>query len=227
MPRVLSGIQPTADSFHLGNYLGPCATGWPCRTPTSVSTWWSTCAITVPVDPETLRARTRSSYAQLVAAGIDPQRGDCLRPGPGAGTRRTRLGHAVPDRVRRGVPHDAVQDKASRQGTDTASVGLFTYPILQAADILVYPRGRGAGGRGPTPAPGAHARPGAAAAAGSGTPHRPRPFIGVKDTARVVDLQDPTSKMSRSPYRLDVSSCSMTPRRSKKLNARSRTRWAR
>ncbi len=199
MPRVLSGIQPTADSFHLGNYLGALR-NWVAMQDTHECFYMvvDLHAITVPVDPETLRARTRSSYAQLVAAGIDPQRAtvfaqsqvpehaelawvmQCLT-GFGEASRMTQF-----------------KDKSSRQGTDTASVGLFTYPILQAADILVYRADEVPVGEDQRQhleltrdlAQRFNGRFG-------DTLTVPRPFI-VKDTARVVDLQDPTSKMSKS-----------------------------
>ena len=138
-PRVLSGIQPTADSFHLGNYLGALR-NWVAMQD-AYETFYTIVdlhAITVPQDPEVLRANTRVSYAQTIAAGVDPARSAvfvqshvpehaqlawvlmCLT-GFGEASRMTQF-----------------KDKAGKQGTSAASVGLFTYPILQAADILLY-----------------------------------------------------------------------------------------
>lgn len=138
-PRVLSGIQPTADSFHLGNYLGALR-NWVAMQD-DYETFYTIVdlhAITVPQDPEVLRANTRVSYAQTIAAGVDPTRSAvfvqshvpehaqlawvlmCLT-GFGEASRMTQF-----------------KDKAGKQGSSAASVGLFTYPILQAADILLY-----------------------------------------------------------------------------------------
>ena len=73
--RVLSGIQPTADSFHLGNYLGALRQ-W-VALQDSYDAFYCVVdlhAITVPYDPQTLRRRTRVAAAQLFAAGLDPER---------------------------------------------------------------------------------------------------------------------------------------------------------
>ncbi|MDQ0377415.1 tryptophan--tRNA ligase [Amycolatopsis thermophila] len=138
-PRVLSGIQPTADSFHLGNYLGALRQ-W-VRMQDTHETFYMVVdlhAITVEQDPKVLRQRTRVSAAQLLALGVDPERSalfvqsqvpehaqlswvlECLT-GFGEASRMTQF-----------------KDKAAKQGSEHASVGLFTYPVLMAADILVY-----------------------------------------------------------------------------------------
>ncbi len=137
--RVLSGIQPTADSFHLGNYLG-AVRQWVDLQDEYEAFYFipDLHAITLPQDPKDLRARTRRAAAQLLAVGIDPERStlfvqshvpehaqlawvlNCLT-GFGEAGRMTQF-----------------KDKSARQGSDHASVGLFTYPILQAADILLY-----------------------------------------------------------------------------------------
>src|SRR5438105_4494901 len=73
--RVLSGIQPTADSFHLGNYLG-AVKQW-VRLQDTHETFYMVVdlhAITVEQDPKVLRDRTRASAAQLLALGVDPDR---------------------------------------------------------------------------------------------------------------------------------------------------------
>ncbi|MEI8083085.1 MAG: tryptophan--tRNA ligase, partial [Actinomycetes bacterium] len=136
---VFSGVQPTSDSLHLGNALG------------AVSQWVGLqddyrsffCvvdlhAITVPQDPAVLRRRTLLTAAQYLALGIDPGRSTvfvqsqvpehaelawvlgCFT-GFGQASRMTQF-----------------KDKSLRQGADTTTVGLFTYPVLQAADILLY-----------------------------------------------------------------------------------------
>ena len=73
--RVFSGIQPTADSFHLGNYLG-AVRQWVDLQETRDAIYCvvDLHAITVPYDPALLRRRTRVAAAQLIAAGLDPER---------------------------------------------------------------------------------------------------------------------------------------------------------
>jgi tryptophanyl-tRNA synthetase len=138
-PRVLSGIQPTAHSFHLGNYLGAVRQWVPLQdTHEAFYCVVDLHAITVEQDPAQLREFTRASAAQLLALGIDPQRStlfvqshvhehaelgwvmSCLT-GFGEASRMTQF-----------------KDKTARHGTDRTTVGLFTYPILQAGDILLY-----------------------------------------------------------------------------------------
>lgn len=198
-PRVLSGIQPTADSFQIGNYLGALRR-W-VSLQDSHDAFYCVVdqhAITVEHDPQVLRHRTLLSFAQLLAVGLDPQRStvfvqshvpehaqlawilECLT-GFGEASRMTQF-----------------KDKSQREGNDRATVGLFTYPVLQAADILIYQ----------------------AAGVPVGEDQRqhleltrdlaqrfnatygptlvvPEPLI-VKDTAKVLDLADPTAKMSKS-----------------------------
>ncbi|MGY1784067.1 tryptophan--tRNA ligase [Geodermatophilus sp. SYSU D00698] len=139
LPRVLSGIQPTAGSFHLGNHLGALRQ-WVALQETTEAFYCvvDLHAITLPQDPAELRRNTLVSAAQLLALGVDPQRStlfvqshvpqhlqlswvlECLT-GFGEAGRMTQF-----------------KDKSQREGTASASVGLFTYPVLQAADILVY-----------------------------------------------------------------------------------------
>jgi tryptophanyl-tRNA synthetase len=138
-PRVLSGIQPSAGSFHLGNYLGALRQ-W-VSLQDSAEAFYCVVdlhAITVPQDPADLRRNTLVSAAQLLALGVDPERStlfvqshvpehlqlswvlECLT-GFGEASRMTQF-----------------KDKSQREGATGATVGLFTYPVLQAADILVY-----------------------------------------------------------------------------------------
>lgn len=138
-PRVLSGMQPTADSLHLGNYLGALKQWVTLQEDYDVFYFVADLhALTVEYDPQVLRARTRATAAQFLAAGVDVDRATlfvqshvpehtqlqwvlgCLT-GFGEASRMTQF-----------------KDKANRGGTDRASVGLFTYPVLQAADILLY-----------------------------------------------------------------------------------------
>jgi tryptophanyl-tRNA synthetase len=198
-PRVLSGIQPTADSFQMGNYLGALR-HWVSLQDTHEAFYCvvDQHAITVEHDPAVLRQRTLLSFAQLLAVGLDPSRStvfiqsqvpehaqlawilECLT-GFGEASRMTQF-----------------KDKSQREGNDRATVGLFTYPVLQAADILIYQASGVPVGEdqrqhleltrdlaqrfnatyGPTLVV-------------------PEPLI-VKDTAKVLDLADPTAKMSKS-----------------------------
>jgi tryptophanyl-tRNA synthetase len=139
LPRVLSGIQPTAGSFHLGNHLGALRQ-W-VRLQEDTEAFYCVVdlhAITVAQDPAELRRNTLVSAAQLLALGVDPERStlflqshvpehlqlswvlECLT-GFGEASRMTQF-----------------KDKSQREGTSGTSVGLFTYPVLMAADILVY-----------------------------------------------------------------------------------------
>ncbi|WP_299952342.1 tryptophan--tRNA ligase [uncultured Modestobacter sp.] len=138
-PRVLSGIQPTADSFQLGNYLG------------ALRQWVSLqddhdafyCvvdlhAITVEQDPAVLRRRTLVSAAQLLALGVDPARSTLFVQSHVP--EHAQLGWVLQCLTGFGEASRMTQfkDKSQRQGSGSTTVGLFTYPVLQAADILLY-----------------------------------------------------------------------------------------
>lgn len=138
-PRVLSGIQPTADSFHLGNYLG-AVRQWVQLQDEHDAFYFipDQHAITLPQDPKLLRERTRLAAAQLLAIGIDPARSTLF------------VQSQVPEHAQLAWVLNCItgfgeagrmtqfKDKASKQGTEQAGVGLFTYPVLMAADILLY-----------------------------------------------------------------------------------------
>ena len=139
--RIYSGAQPSADSMHLGNYIG-AVNNWVALQddPNNECLFFipDMHAITVPQNPEELRERTRLTAAQYIASGIDPTRTplfvqshvpehaqlawvlNCFT-GFGEASRMTQF-----------------KDKSQKQGAENASVGLFTYPILMAADILLY-----------------------------------------------------------------------------------------
>ncbi len=198
-PRVLSGIQPTADSFHLGNYLG-AVRNW-VALQDDYDAFYCVVdlhAITVEQDPATLRRRCRIAAAQLLAAGLDPQRCslfvqshvpehaqlawvlDCIT-GFGEASRMTQF-----------------KDKSTRHGVGATTVGLFTYPVLMAADILVYQADYVPVGEDQRQhleltrdlAQRFNSRYG-------DTFTVPNPYI-LRDTAKIMDLQDPTAKMSKS-----------------------------
>src|SRR5258708_18203059 len=138
-PRVLSGIQPTADSFHLGNYLGALRQ-WVALQDSHDAFYCvvDLHAITVPQDPAVLRQRTRIAAAQLFGAGLDPDR--CTVFVQSQVAEHAELAWVLECLTGFGEASRMVQfkDKSARSGADAASVGLFTYPILQAADILLY-----------------------------------------------------------------------------------------
>jgi tryptophanyl-tRNA synthetase len=137
--RVLSGIQPTADSFHIGNYLG-AVRQWVSLQDTHDAFYCvvNQHAITVEHDPRTLYERTYVSVAQLLAAGLDPQR--CTLFVQSHVAEHSQLAWVLSCITGFGEASRMTQfkDKASRQGSERATVGLFSYPILQAADILLY-----------------------------------------------------------------------------------------
>lgn len=198
-PRVLSGMQPSADSLHLGNYLGALV-NWVKSLDDFDAFFFvpDMHAITTGHDPAALRERTRRTAAQYIAGGIDqdaatlfvqshvPEHAqlawvlNCIT-GFGEASRMTQF-----------------KDKSSKGGQESASLGLFTYPVLMAADILLYQP---------------HAVPVGddqrqhvelARDLAQRFNHRfgetfrvPEPLIQ-KEGARIYDLQDPRSKMSKS-----------------------------
>ena len=199
MPRAFSGIQPTADSFHLGNYLG-AVRQWVAMQDSHDAFYCvvDLHAITVPQDPAGLRQRTRIAAAQLFAAGLDPQR--CTVFVQSHVAEHTELEWVLGCLTGFGEASRMIQfkDKSSTQGQDQASVGLFTYPVLQAADILLYQADQVPVGEDQrqhlelsrTLAHRFNHRFGPTFTA-------PRPYI-LADVAKIYDLQDPTAKMSKS-----------------------------
>jgi len=139
LPRVLSGIQPTADSFHLGNYLGALRQ-WVALQDGHDAFYCvvDLHAITVEQDPAVLRRRTMVSAAQLIALGVDPARSTLFVQSHVP--EHAQLGWVLQCLTGFGEAGRMTQfkDKSQRQGTASTSVGLFTYPVLQAADILLY-----------------------------------------------------------------------------------------
>ena len=138
-PRVFSGIQPTADSFHLGNYLG-AVRQWVALQESHDAFYCvvDLHAITVPQDPSGLRQRTRVAAAQLFAAGLDP--GRCTVFVQSHVPEHTELTWVLGCQTGFGELSRMTQfkDKATKGGAAQASLGLFSYPVLQAADILLY-----------------------------------------------------------------------------------------
>ena len=198
-PRVLSGIQPTADSFHLGNYLG-AVRQWVAMQETH-ETFYCVVdlhAITVEHDPKLLRRRTRVSAAQLLALGIDPDRATLFVQSQVP--EHAQLGWVMQCLTGFGEASRMTQfkDKSAKQATDRISLGLFGYPSLQAADILCYQANHVPVGEDQRQhleltrdlAQRFNSRFGK-------TFTLPEPYI-LKDAAKIYDLQDPSAKMSKS-----------------------------
>ena len=198
-PRVLSGIQPTADSFHLGNYLG-AVRNWVSLQETHDAYYCvvDLHAITMGHDPAELRRRTRVSVAQLLALGLDPER--CTLFVQSHVPEHAQLGWVLSCITGFGEAGRMVQfkDKSAKAGQDSTTVGLFTYPILQAADILLYQADQVPVGEDQRQ----HLELTRDLAQRFNTRFGrtftvPAAYI-VKDTAKITDLQDPTAKMSKS-----------------------------
>jgi tryptophanyl-tRNA synthetase len=192
-------MQPSADSLHLGNYLG-ALNNWVAMLE-EFNAYYMIAdlhAITVPQDPKQLLANTRRTAAQYIAAGIDPSKSalfiqsqvpahaqlawvlNCIT-GFGEASRMTQF-----------------KDKSQKSDSDSASVGLFTYPILQAADILLYQPKKVPVGEDQRQhleltrdlAMRFNSRFGEIFTV-------PEAHI-LKETAKIYDLQNPTAKMSKS-----------------------------
>ena len=119
-PRLFSGMQPTYDSLHLGNYLGALVQ-WVALQETHDAVYCvvDLHAITVEVAPDQLRDRTRRTAAQYLAAGIDPEPLDPVRAEPRARARPAAVGARLPHRLRRGLPDDPVQGQVGQAGRRT------------------------------------------------------------------------------------------------------------
>ncbi|THV39685.1 tryptophan--tRNA ligase [Glycomyces buryatensis] len=196
-PRVLSGIQPTSDSFHLGNYLGALRQ-WVALQDTADAFYCvvDLHAITVDHDPKVLHERSRVSAAQLLALGLDPER--CTLFVQSQVPEHPMLGWILGCETGFGEASRMTQfkDKSSKQ--ERTTVGLFTYPVLQAADILLYQTDQVPVGEDQRQ----HLELSRDLAIRfNGTYGRtftvPDPYI-VKETATIKDLTDPAKKMSKT-----------------------------
>lgn len=139
-PRVLSGIQPTGDrGFHLGNYLG-AVHQWVAMQEEADAFYCvvDLHALTVAPEPDELRRRSRESVAELLAVGLDPER--CTIFCQSQVPQHAELGWILGCLTGFGEASRMTQfkDRSARYGGERVSVGLFTYPIQQAADILLY-----------------------------------------------------------------------------------------
>ncbi len=138
-PRVLSGIQPTADSFHFGNYLGALRQWVDLQAEHEPFFFIADLhAITVEQDPKVLRERTLRAAAQLVAMGIDPARSAVFVQSQVPEHAAALLGPQCLTGFGEARRMTQFKDKSAKGSEGAARVGLFTYPVLQAADILLY-----------------------------------------------------------------------------------------
>ena len=197
--RILSGIQPTSGSFHLGNYLG-AVKQW-VDLQTSHDAFYCVVdlhAITVQVDPKILHERSLSSTAQLLALGLDPDK--CALFLQSHVPAHNQLAWVLECQTGFGEASRMTQfkDKSQKAGADRTVVGLFTYPILMAADILLYQANQ-------IPV-GEDQRQHIELTRDLGQRFNstfkeiftiPEPYI-MKVAAKINDLQDPTSKMSKT-----------------------------
>ena len=198
-PRVLSGIQPTADSFHLGNYLG-AVRQWVALQDDHDAFYFvpDLHALTVEYDPTTLAARTRNAVAQLLALGLDPDR--CTLFVQSHVPEHAQLEWVLGCITGFGEASRMTQfkDKTAKQGAERATVGLFTYPILMAADVLLYQADRVPVGEDQRQ----HLE--LTRTLAQRFNHRFGPTFVVPDAyilpevARIADLQDPAIKMSKT-----------------------------
>src|SRR6476646_8127515 len=198
-PRVLSGTQPTADSLHFGNYLGALRQWVDLQQDYQPFFFIADLhAITVEQDPKVLRERCLRAAAQLLAMGIDPDRSAIFIQSQVPA--HAQLGWVLQCLTGFGEARRMTQfkDKSAKGGEGAASVGLFTYPVLQAADILLY-------------------RPHFVPVGEDQRQHLeltrdlaqrfnhrfkktfrlPEPYI-LKETAKIYDLQEPRNKMSKT-----------------------------
>jgi tryptophanyl-tRNA synthetase len=132
-------MQPSADSLHLGNYAGALLQWRDMQDDfDAVYCVVDLHAITVPQDPNALQAQTRRTAAQYIAAGIDPNKSVLFVQSHVPA--HAQLAWVLNTITSFGEASRMTQfkDKSQKQGADSSSVGLFTYPILQAADILLY-----------------------------------------------------------------------------------------
>jgi len=138
-PRLFSGMQPSADSLHIGNYIGALLQWKELQvTHDAVFCVVDLHAITIPQEPAALREATRRTAAQYIAAGIDPDHSILFVQSHV--TAHPQLAWVLNSITGFGEASRMIQfkEKSQKQGPDGTNVGLFTYPVLQAADILLY-----------------------------------------------------------------------------------------
>ena len=196
-PRSLSGMQPTSDSLHLGNYIGALINWVELQERTDAFYFVADLhAQTVPTDPEVIRRRTRITAAQFIAGGVDPERSAVFCQSHVR--EHTEVAWILSCQTAFGEMNRMTQFKDKTAKGQNANVGLFYYPILMASDILLY-------------------RPEYVPVGDDQRQHLeitrdlatrfntrfgetfvvPEPYI-LKESARIMDLQEPAQKMSGS-----------------------------
>jgi tryptophanyl-tRNA synthetase len=198
-PRLFSGMQPSADSLQIGNYIGALLQWKEMQVShDAIFCVVDLHAITVAQDPAELREATRRTAAQYIAAGIDPELSTLFVQShvPAhpqlAWVLNSITGFGEASRMTQ------FKDKSAKQGSDATTVGLFAYPTLMAADILLY-------GAETVPV-GEDQRQHIELTRDLATRFNSRfgetfviPEAQIqKATAKVYDLQEPTNKMSKS-----------------------------
>lgn len=136
--RVFSGIQPTGE-LHLGNYLGAVRTWRTQIEEAKEETMFCVVdahAITVPYDPKDLRARIDGFAIDLIACGVDPEKTTLFVQSDVR--EHTELAWYLASVTPMGDLGRMTQFKDKGEGKDFVSTGLFTYPVLMSADILLY-----------------------------------------------------------------------------------------
>ena len=196
MTRVLSGIQPTGD-FHLGNYVGALRQWVPAQHEhDSFFCVVDLHALTFEHDPAVLAAKTLESATVLLAAGIDPEVSTLFVQSHLH--EHSELCWILECVATFGELRRMTQFKDKGEGRESVSVGLFTYPVLQAADIVLYDADQVPVGEDQRQ----HLELARDIAIRFNhhygetfvVPEAAIPTVG----ARVMDLQDPTIKMSKS-----------------------------
>ncbi|GAA2169765.1 tryptophan--tRNA ligase [Pedococcus bigeumensis] len=197
LPRILSGMQPTSDSLHLGNYLGALV-NW-VKLQDEFDAYYFVAdlhALTVPTEPAVLRQRTRVTAAQYLAGGVDPKTSAVFCQSHV--TEHAELGWVMNCLTGDGEARRMTQFKDKVAKGQNANVGLLTYPMLMAADILMYDAAYVPVGEDQRQhleitrdlAERFNTRFGETLVV-------PDAYI-VKGAAKIMDLQDPTSKMSKT-----------------------------
>ncbi len=136
MSRVLSGLQPSGD-LHLGNYLGAIR-NWVADQYTHDALYCivDLHALTLDIDPGALRSRTYETALDLLAAGLDPEQ--CTLFVQSHVPEHAQMAWLLECTATMGELSRMTQFKDKSAGKDTVRAGLFTYPVLQSADILLY-----------------------------------------------------------------------------------------
>lgn len=197
--RALSGIQATADSLHLGNYLGAIRHWVALQSDYEVFYFIADLhSLTVETEPAVLHRRSLATAAQLLAIGVNPEESTLFLQSHVP--QHNQLGWVMECMAGFGEASRMTQfkDKSQKSGSDRTVVGLFTYPMLMAADILIYQADLVPVGEDQRQhleitrdlAERFNVRYGK-------TFQIPDGYI-VKSGAKIYDLQNPTSKMSKS-----------------------------